>query len=102
MKRTFIYVAAVLISAVMQAQDLDPTVEVSRVYEGKLIEVRKPVMEMAIPDTLYRFDLDFDYSVFDNPYRGSYEFNPYMLDMRPESNLRNPSAFYLNAGAGYT
>ena len=97
-----IYGAALFLSAAMHAQDLDPTVEVSRVYEGKLIEVRKPVIEMAVPDTLYRFDLDFDYSVFDSPYRGSYEFNPYMLDMRPESDLSKPSVFYLRAGAGYT
>lgn len=40
------------------AQDLDPTVEVSRVYEGKLIEVHKPAIAMAVPDTLYRFDQD--------------------------------------------
>lgn len=91
-----------LSAAAMQAQDLDPTVEVSRVYEGKLIEVRKPVMDMAVPDTVYRFDLDFDYSVFDNPYRGSYEFNPYMLDMRPETGDRRSSEFYMKAGAGYT
>ena len=94
--------AALFVAAAMNAQNLDPTVEVSRVYEGKLIEVRKPVMDMSVPDTLYRFDLDFDYSVFDNPYRGSYEFNPYMMDMRPESNLQTPSKFYMKAGAGYT
>ena len=102
MKKIIVYVAAVLLSAAMQAQSLDPTVEVSREYEGKLIEVRKPVIEMAVPDTVYRFDLDFDYSVFDSPYRGSQEFNPYMLDMRPESNLQRPSQFFMRAGAGYT
>ena len=102
MKKTYIYVAAALFSVAMQAQNLDPTVEVSRVYEGKLIEVRKPVMDMAVPDTLYRFDLDFDYSVFDNPYRGSYEFNPYILDMRPEADMQKPTRLYMRAGAGYT
>lgn len=102
MKKIMIFCAATLTSAAVMAQNLDPTVEVSRVYEGKLIEVRKPVIEMSVPDTLYRFDLDFDYSVFDNPYRGTYEFNPYMLDMRPESDLQQPSRLYLRAGAGYT
>lgn len=102
MKKLMMILAALSIAAALSAQNLDPTVEVSRVYEGKLIEVRKPVMEMNVPDTLYRFDLDFDYSVFENPYRGSYEFNPYMIDMRPESNLEQPSKFYLRAGAGYT
>lgn len=84
------------------AQEIDPTVEVSRVYEGKLMEVHKPSMEMAVPDTAYRFDLDFDYSVFDSPFRGSYEFNPYAMDMRPVTMQQNPSEFYLKAGAGYT
>ena len=65
------------------AQDLDPTVVVDRAYEGKLIEVHKPALEMAVPDSLMRFDLDFDYSVFDRPYKGSYEFNPYLLSMKP-------------------
>jgi hypothetical protein len=55
-----------------------------------------------VPDSVHRFDLDFDYSVFDNPYKGSYEFNPYTMDMKPESKKRVPSQFYLNAGAGYT
>ena len=57
--------AAALISAAATAQNLDPTVEVSRAYEGNLVEVHKPVMEMAVPDTVQRFRLDFDYSVFD-------------------------------------
>lgn len=102
MKKITIILAGLCLAAVAQAQNLDPTIEVSRAYEGKLVEVRKPVIEMSVPDTLYRFDLDFDYSVFENPYRGSYEFNPYMMDMRPESNLQAPSQFYLKAGAGYT
>lgn len=102
MKKLMFILSAVFAAAALQAQNLDPTVEVSRVYEGKLIEVRKPVLEMSVPDTLYKFDLDFDYSVFENPYRGAYEFNPYMMDMRPESNLMHPSKFYLKAGAGYT
>ena len=49
------------------AQNLDPTVEVNRSYEGKLIEVNKPMLEMAVPDSVLRFDLEFDYEVFDNP-----------------------------------
>ena len=102
MKKINIIFAGLCLVTGLQAQDLDPIVEVSRAYEGKLIEVRKPVMEMAVPDTLYKFDLGFDYSVFDNPYRGSYEFNPYTMDMRPESNLQKPSQFYMRAGAGYT
>lgn len=83
------------------AQNLDPTVVVDRAYEGKLIEVHKPVLEMAVPDSVFRFDLDFDYSVFDNPYKGSYEFKPYLLSMKPSASADARKCFYLKAGAGY-
>ena len=83
------------------AQNLDPTVEVRREYEGELVEVHKPAFAMAVPDSVTRFALDFDYSVFDNPYKGSYEFNPYLLSMRPSASDNGESRFYLRAGAGY-
>ena len=86
---------------VASAQDLDPTVVVDRAYEGKLMEVHKPTLEMSVPDTVMRFDLDFDYSVFDNPYKGSYEFNPYLLSMRPSVATDDAGRFYFRAGAGY-
>lgn len=83
------------------SQNLDPTVVVNRNYEGKLMEVHKPSLEMAVPDSAARFDLDFDYSVFESPYKGSYEFSPYVLTMRPASHASYVKKFYLNAGAGY-
>ena len=46
MKKITIILAGLCLAAGLQAQNLDPTVEVSRAYEGKLIEVRKPVIEM--------------------------------------------------------
>ena len=49
---------SLLFAISVSAQDLDPTIEVSRAYEGKLIEVHKPSLEMAVPDTMHRFDLD--------------------------------------------
>lgn len=83
------------------SQNLDPTVVVSRNYEGKLMEVHKPSLKMEIPDSVTRFDLDFDYSVFESPYKGSYEFSPYILTMRPASHASYAKKFYLRAGAGY-
>ena len=102
MKKTTVILAALFSLATLNAQDLDPTVEVSRAYEGKLMEVHKPVLDMAVPDTLHSFGLKFDYSVFESPYKGSYEFSPYMLDIRPASENVRPASFYLMAGAGYT
>lgn len=90
------------LSLTAYAQNLDPTVVVNRAYEGKLLEVNKPLMEMAVPDSIQRFDLEFDYSVFENPYKGSYEFKPYQLLLKPVSADVHQSAFRLKAGAGYS
>lgn len=93
---------ALLVSAVAAtAQNLDPTVIVDRAYEGRLMEVHKPALEMAVPDTVTKFDLDFDYSVFESPYKGSYEFNPYLLSMKPAASADGTRRLYLRAGAGY-
>lgn len=88
-------------STMASAQNLDPTVEVSRVYEGKLIEVHKPQIEMAVPDSVLRFDLEFDYSVSESPYKGAYEFSPYAMHMKPSETVRDVNSLYVRAGAGY-
>ena len=93
--------AGLAFGGVALAQNLDPTVVVDRAYEGKLMEAHKPALEMAVPDTVMRFDLDFDYSVFENPYKGSYEFNPYLLSMKPSAPTDEAGRLYLRAGAGY-
>lgn len=94
-------VVASLWAFTASGQNLDPTVEVSRAYEGKLMVVHKPQLKMAVPDSVLRFDLDFDYSVSDSPYKGAYEFSPYTLDMKPSPTVRDMNSFYLKAGAGY-
>ena len=103
MKKLYILISGLMLALpCLRAQTLDPTVEVSRSYEGKLMEVHKPALTMAVPDSVLRFDLNFDYSVFDSPYKGSYEFNPYAISMKPAVAHRRPETFYLRAGAGYT
>ena len=104
MKNTYILLtvlASLAFAGKVSAQNLDPTVVVDRAYEGKLMEVHKPALEMSVPDSVMRFDLDFDYSVFDRPYKGSYEFNPYLLSMKPSVPTDDAGRFYLRAGAGY-
>lgn len=90
-----------LMSLAAGAQNLNPTVAVTRTYEGKLVDVHKPMQTMAVPDSLMRFDLDFDYSVFDNPYKGAYDFKPYELEMKPDVQPYTGRRIYLKAGAGY-
>ncbi|MCK9625957.1 MAG: hypothetical protein M0R23_05795 [Bacteroidales bacterium] len=58
------------------AQNIDPKVEVSREFDVKLIEIRKPNLNMDINDSLQRFKINFDYSIFERPYKDLYEFSP--------------------------
>ncbi|MBP5537720.1 MAG: hypothetical protein J6X64_05220 [Bacteroidales bacterium] len=84
------------------AQTFNPTVVVTNDYEGKTMEAHKKDLPMSVPDSLNRFDLTFDYSVFDQPYKGAYEFEPYAMDIRPQAAPKANKILYINAGAGYT
>ena len=84
------------------AQDLSPTVEVSRQYRGTLMNFVKPSVPMAVPDSVLRFNLEFDYSVFDNPFRGAYEFRPFLTEMELAGSTSLQKKLYLRAGAGYS
>ena len=67
--KKYLYLAFILlmfsVCGSAYAQELDPTVVVNRAYEGKLVEVSKPSFDMMVPDSVTRFDLDFDYTVFE-------------------------------------
>ncbi len=97
---TLLAAALAICPFVASAQNLDPTVEVNRSYEGKLMEVHKPMFEMAVPDSVLRFDLDFDYEVFDNPYKGAYEFKPYAMQLQPVGKASEQKKLYMRVGAG--
>ena len=94
--------AALLVCAASFGQNLNPTVEVTNIYQGNPSEVHKPQTNMAIPDSLMRFDMDFGYEVFEKPYQGAYNFKPYMLEMRPDKDAYRGRKLYLKAGAGYS
>lgn len=103
MKKAYFVSAALLMSAAVSfGQNFNPTVEVTNTYQGSPSEVQKPLLGMNVPDSLLRFDLDFDYEVFNKPYQGAYSFKPYMLNMRPAKDAWRGRQLYLKAGAGYT
>ena len=52
MRRYIILAAALLAYAAASAQNLNPTVQVTNDYEGKLMEVEKRNVQMAVPDSL--------------------------------------------------
>ncbi len=94
--------AAAIYAPRASAQDLNPTVEVTNAYESGHIEANKPLMEMAVPDSVLNFRLDFDYSISPKPYRGSYDFSPYVVDVQPESYSETAKTLFLRVGAGYS
>lgn len=103
MKKSYLLpVLALMAGLSANAQNLNPTVEVSRQYKGTLMEIHKPVMAMSLPEDVDKFNLEYDYSVFDNPFKGSYEFNPYLLNINLAPDAYNGKRLYLKAGAGYT
>ena len=101
-KRIYFTAAALGACAISFGQNLNPTVEVTNTYEGDPSHIQKPLTEMMVPDSLLRFDLDFNYQVFDNPYDASYSFKPYMLNVKPGRDAWRGKSLYLKAGAGYS
>ena len=93
---------AAAVTALAYGQNLNPTVEVTNAYEGGASSIAKPAQQMAVPDSVTRFNLDFDYSVFEKPYQGAYEFTPYYVQLKPTPKPSTTEKFYLRAGAGFT
>lgn len=102
MKRYIATAYVLLLAFGASAQNLNPTVQVTNAYDTKLMDISKKDLAMNVPDSLFRFDWNFDYSVFENPYKGAYEFNPYVIDMKPEASVYDGTDFFLRAGLGYS
>ena len=83
------------------AQKLNSTVDVSNDYLSSFGAFSKTDIAMCIPDSLLQFNKDFDYTVFENPFKGSYEFSPYSVQLKPEAGDYGVRRFYLRAGAGW-
>ena len=101
MKRLIISIAILAASLTAWAQNVNPTVQVTNDYMTRMSDVRKQGVDISVPDSLYDFDYNFDYSVFESPYKGAYEFSPYVVKMTPEREEPDLRKFYLRAGAGY-
>ena len=57
-------------------QKIDPTLEVKREFDGKLMEILKSKLNTSFADSLSNFNLSFDYTIFNKPVRDLYEFSP--------------------------
>ena len=95
-------IALAAMGAPLAAQNINQSVQVTNDYVTRFADFQKQGPALQVPDSLYRFDYDFDYSVFETPYKGSYEFSPYRIAVTPETRLYDGRKLYLRAGAGYT
>lgn len=102
MKRHMLIAALLLPSFCAFSQNINPTVRVTNDYRGKIMEVHKGELPLSIADSLLKFDWNFDYAVTDNPYRGAYDFTPYLIDTTPEAEPLRQGKLYVRAGAGYS
>lgn len=93
-----IALALLLVSLSAFAQ-IDPTVEVSREYKLKLSEIHKPARKGRIADSLQRFDLSYDYSILERPYRNLYEFAPYQAVRLDKADKLKAPIFAADLGA---
>lgn len=58
------------------AQQIDPTVRVSRDFETNTDNIHKSKLPTTLPDGINDFNLNFDYTIFDKKFNTLYEFVP--------------------------
>ena len=102
MRKIYAIAALVTLSLGAAAQNGNHTVEVTNDYISQMSAFQKTGLDMAVPDSLLHFDYKFDYSVFETPYKGAYEFSPYHIHVQPQASKYDAGKFYLRAGAGYS
>lgn len=101
MRRTIASLCALCVGLSLSAQDINQTVSITNTYKSGVRDIEKMAMEPGLPDTVTVFDYHFDYSVFDTPYRGAFEFTPYSVRLTPQSADSGAHRLYVLAGAGY-
>ena len=77
------------------------TVEVSRAYDVNLDGIRKPELPVSVDDSLHRFDVRFDYSIFNRPYGDLYDFTPYETIQLSTVGANRTPYVYTRLGAQY-
>lgn len=105
MKRIYILFgfAFACFCASAQNGNMNQTVQVTNKYKTDLNNFEKSPSETFIPDSLYTFNLNFDYSGLTNPYKGaSLGFSPSYTNLELARVQKKTDVFYMRLGAGYT
>ena len=82
-------------------QKIDPTVEVEKEFDGKMTNIVKGPLNTYIPDSLLSFNLNFNYSIFDKPYKDLYEFTPLQSARLQGAAEEKYPVFMAKAGIGF-
>ncbi|HIZ87241.1 MAG TPA: hypothetical protein IAC03_03660, partial [Candidatus Coprenecus pullistercoris] len=89
-------------SLVMSGQSgINSTVTVERSYEGDIVSVTKPLLDIPVEDTLLDFKLNFDYTTFYSPYKDLYEFAPLQSPTPSPAGRAVYPWFYARLAAAY-
>lgn len=89
MKRVLAILTFIFASVALQAQN------------ESVMDMHKPAIPVYVADSLSRFDVTFDYSIFNRPYADLYDFNPYeAIRLQTVGPNRTP-LFYAKLGAQY-
>lgn len=102
MKKTLYTCLLLALATGAAAQNLNPTVEVTSTYKREASGIEKPGQLLPLPDSVMRFNYDFDYAVKSTPYRGAYEFKPYNVLLRPSPRPEAEGTLFAKLGLGYT
>lgn len=90
MKRIF-QIFTLLLCTLSAGAQINSTVEVHRDYEARMGDIIKSPLKPSWSDTLLRFDMDFDYSVFERKYTDLYDFTPMAAaDLNHKGEARYP------------
>lgn len=101
MKKILTVLAAIVLCSNLFGQ-IDPTVEVSRHYKVNIADIDRPqTSDNHVADSLQKFDVGFDYSIFDRPYTDLYEFTPYQADSISKVVRRRPPFLMAQVGSQY-
>ena len=100
-KSIYTTLALIAVGIAASAQNLTHTVEVTNTYKREASGIDKPDQLLPLPDSVSRFNYDFDYTVRSTPYRGAYEFKPYNVLLRPSPRPSSEGRLHATLGAGY-
>jgi hypothetical protein len=94
-------IATLSFTTIVAQQTIDPTLEVRRDYDGRLMEITKSNLITTYSDSLNYFDIGFDYSFFEKPVKKLYDFTPMSAGMPKQRRETKQPFLFLRLGSDY-